>query len=409
MVNLQLCGEVSEQVFNNWLKVRISTEWANIWLTGSGPYSYDKGVMWLFNQKQDAATGNSKTQTDLSTQSFDLLRAIDAESIIVTSSDQVIYYSDQIVTFNLIKDERIQNKELSNLVRAVRRSGQQQDATIELPRGPIGAGTHDLLVRVTSIGDAGLIAILIFDDSEMRRLDSIRRDFVANISHELKTPIGALSILSEAVLDASNDPEAIAKFASRMQAEAKRLSDLVQEIINLSRLQDDDPLKNGKPINLVEVITEAVDQSRLNAEKRKITLVFEQLDKAVVNGDRNQLTMAVNNLIENAINYSPDATRVAITLKVSDQIAEIAVSDQGIGIPEKDLERIFERFYRVDPARSRLTGGTGLGLSIVKHIATNHGGDVSLWSVEGAGSTFTIRFPLADTFLTSEKPSMEGK
>jgi len=409
MVNLQLCGEVSEQVFNNWLKVRISTEWANIWLTGSGPYSYDKGVMWLFNQKQDAATGNSKTQTDLSTQSFDLLRAIDAESIIVTSSDQVIYYSDQIVTFNLIKDERIQNKELSNLVRAVRRSGQQQDATIELPRGPIGAGTHDLLVRVTSIGDAGLIAILIFDDSEMRRLDSIRRDFVANISHELKTPIGALSILSEAVLDASNDPEAIAKFASRMQAEAKRLSDLVQEIINLSRLQDDDPLKNGKPVNLVEVITEAVDQSRLNAEKRKITLVFEQLDKAVVNGDRNQLTMAINNLIENAINYSPDATRVAITLKVSDQIAEIAVSDQGIGIPEKDLERIFERFYRVDPARSRLTGGTGLGLSIVKHIATNHGGDVSLWSVEGAGSTFTIRFPLADTFLTSEKPSMEGE
>jgi two-component system sensor histidine kinase SenX3 len=243
----------------------------------------------------------------------------------------------------------------------------------------------------------------------MRRLDSIRRDFVANISHELKTPIGALSILSEAVLDASNDPEAIAKFASRMQAEAKRLSDLVQEIINLSRLQDDDPLKNGKPVNLVEVITEAVDQSRLNAEKRKITLVFEQLDEAVVNGDRNQLTMAVNNLIENAINYSPDATRVAITLKVSDQIAEIAVSDQGIGIPEKDLERIFERFYRVDPARSRLTGGTGLGLSIVKHIATNHGGDVSLWSVEGAGSTFTIRFPLADTFLTSEKPSMEGK
>ena len=409
MVNLQLCGEVSEQVFNNWLKVRISTEWANIWLTGSGPYSYDKGVMWLFNQKQDAATGNSKTQTDLSTQSFDLLRAIDAESIIVTSSDQVIYYSDQIVTFNLIKDERIQNKELSNLVRAVRRSGQQQDATIELPRGPIGAGTHDLLVRVTSIGDAGLIAILIFDDSEMRRLDSIRRDFVANISHELKTPIGALSILSEAVLDASNDPEAIAKFASRMQAEAKRLSDLVQEIINLSRLQDDDPLKNGKPVNLVDVITEAVDQSRLNAEKRKITLVFEQIDEAVVNGDRNQLTMAINNLIENAINYSPDATRVAITLKVSDQIAEIAVSDQGIGIPEKDLERIFERFYRVDPARSRLTGGTGLGLSIVKHIATNHGGDVSLWSVEGAGSTFTIRFPLADTFLTSEKSSMEGK
>jgi two-component system sensor histidine kinase SenX3 len=365
--------------------------------------------MWRFNQKQQVSTGNSKIETDLSTQSFDLLHAIDAESIVVTSSEQVIYYSDGIKTFNLIKDERMQNKELSNLIRAVRRSGIQQDATIELPRGPIGAGTHDLLVRVTSIGDAGLIAILIFDDSEMRRLDSIRRDFVANISHELKTPIGALSILSEAVLDASNDPEAIARFASRMQAETKRLSDLVQEIINLSRLQDDDPLKNGKSVDIAEVITEAVDQSRLNAEKRKISLIYEEIDAAAINGDRNQVTMAIHNLIENAINYSPDGTRVAITLKVVDGIAEVAVSDQGIGIPEKDLERIFERFYRVDPARSRLTGGTGLGLSIVKHIATNHGGDVSLWSVEGAGSTFTIRLPLITNTLSMEKPKMEGK
>jgi two-component system sensor histidine kinase SenX3 len=365
--------------------------------------------MWRFKEKQVPVKVNAKIENDLSTQSFDLLHAIDAESVVVTSNDKVIYYSDGITTFNLIKDERIQNKELSNLVRAVRRSGAQQDATIELPRGPIGAGTHDLLVRVTSIGDEGLIAILIFDDSEMRRLDSIRRDFVANISHELKTPIGALSILSEAVLDASNDPEAIAKFASRMQSEAKRLSDLVQEIINLSRLQDDDPLKNGKAVVVGDAITEAIDQSRLNAEKRKINLVYEELDGATINGDRTQITMAIHNLIENAINYSPDSTRVAITLKVAEGIAEVAVSDQGIGIPEKDLERIFERFYRVDPARSRLTGGTGLGLSIVKHIATNHGGDVSLWSVEGAGSTFTIRFPLIATAVTAEKPMMEGK
>jgi two-component system sensor histidine kinase SenX3 len=242
----------------------------------------------------------------------------------------------------------------------------------------------------------------------MRRLDFIRRDFVANISHELKTPIGALSILSEAVLEASNDPEAIAKFASRMQSEAKRLSDLVQEIINLSRLQDDDPLKNGKSFNLTEVINEAIDQVKLKAEKRKISLIFEDIDDAIINGDRNQVIMAVQNLIENAINYSPDSTRVAITLKVVDAIAEISVSDQGIGIPEKDLERIFERFYRVDPARSRLTGGTGLGLSIVKHIATNHGGDVSLWSVEGAGSTFTIRFPLITDAVRDKKLKSEG-
>jgi two-component system sensor histidine kinase SenX3 len=365
-------------------------------------------VIWRFNQRQESDTANSKIQSDLSTQSFDLLQVIDAESIVITANDQVIYYSAGITTFNLIKDERILNKELSNLIRAVRRSGMQQDATIELPRGPIGAGTHDLLVRVTSMGDAGLVVILIFDDSEMRRLDFIRRDFVANISHELKTPIGALSILSEAVLEASNDPEAIAKFASRMQSEAKRLSDLVQEIINLSRLQDDDPLKNGKSFNLTEVINEAIDQVKLKAEKRKISLIFEDIDDAIINGDRNQVIMAVQNLIENAINYSPDSTRVAITLKVVDAIAQIAVSDQGIGIPEKDLERIFERFYRVDPARSRLTGGTGLGLSIVKHIATNHGGDVSLWSVEGAGSTFTIRFPLISDAVRDEKLKSEG-
>jgi two-component system sensor histidine kinase SenX3 len=322
---------------------------------------------------------------------------------VVAAGDKVIYYSNGINTFNIVKDERIQNRELNNLVRAVRRSGIQQDATMELPRGPIGGGTHDLLVRVTSMGDAGLIAVLIFDDSEMRRLDSIRRDFVANISHELKTPIGALSILSEAVLDASNDPQAISKFASRMQAESKRLSELVQEIINLSRLQDDDPLKNGKLIDISEVITEAIDQSRLNAERRKITIFFEAFDEAQILGDRSQVGMAINNLIENAINYSPDSTRVTVTSKINDQIAEIAVSDQGIGIPEKDLERIFERFYRVDPARSRMTGGTGLGLSIVKHIANNHGGDVSLWSVENAGSTFTIRFPLANKEISESK------
>ena len=390
-----LCGEVCEQIFNKWLKLRLSVNIPNLWLTGSAAYSYDKGVMWRFNQKQETSTANSKIESDLSTQSFDLLHAIDAESVVITSTDRVIYYSDGIATFNLIKDERIQNKELSNLVRAVRRSGIQQDATIELPRGPIGAGTHDLLVRVISIGDAGLIAILIFDDSEMRRLDSIRRDFVANISHELKTPIGALSILSEAVLDASNDPEAIVKFASRMQSEAKRLSNLVQEIINLSRLQDDDPLKNGKAVDINEVISEAVDQSRLNAEKRKITLVHEEVDNIVINGDRNQVTMAINNLIENAINYSPENTKVSVSASVVEGLVEISVADQGIGISELELERIFERFYRIDPARSRETGGTGLGLSIVKHIALNHGGDVKVWSKINVGSTFALRLPIA--------------
>ena len=323
-----------------------------------------------------------------------LLANIDAEVIIVGSDDLIIYLSENANTFNLKRENRISNESLQHLVRAVRRSRTIQEATMELPRGPLGTGTHDLLVRVIPLEADGLICVLIFDDSEMRRLDSIRRDFVANISHELKTPIGALSILSEAVLGASDDPDAIVRFATRMQVESKRLSDLVQEIINLSRLQDDDPLKNAKVIDLNEVLLNAIDQLELNAKARGIELIYSEQAIARIKGDHSQISMAISNLVENAINYSPEGTRVAIALRVKDNLAEVSITDQGIGIPEKDLERIFERFYRVDPARSRATGGTGLGLSIVKHVVTNHGGDVSVWSIENAGSTFTIRFPI---------------
>jgi len=331
-----------------------------------------------------------------------LLANVDAEAIIIGLDDVIIYMSENVNNFNLHRDNRINNESLQHLVRAVRRSGNIQEATMELPRGPLGTGTHDLLVRVIPLETDGLICILIFDDSEMRRLDSIRRDFVANISHELKTPIGALSILSEAVLGAADDPEAIVRFATRMQTESKRLSDLVQEIINLSRLQDDDPLKNAKVIDLNEVVLNAIDQSELNASAKSIELVYGQQEEASIKGDHGQVTMAISNLIENAIHYSPEGTRVAVALRVNDGLAEVSVTDQGIGIPEKDLERIFERFYRVDPARSRATGGTGLGLSIVKHVATNHGGDVSVWSVENAGSTFTIRFPITSHLTAVE-------
>ena len=324
----------------------------------------------------------------------DVLNVIDAEYLILAAGEVVLHSSHGTTALSLVRDGRLISEPLVNLVRAARRSGVYQEATIELPRGPIGEGTHDLLVRVTPAGYQGLIIALIFDDSELRRLDSIRRDFVANISHELKTPIGALSILSEAVLGASDDPEAIVKFASRMQIEAKRLSDLVQEIINLSRLQDDDPLKNAKVLNLKDLISEAIDSSRLSAEDREISIICSFPEGVNVLGDRSQVEMAISNLIENAINYSPNGTRVAITLRAVDNLAEISISDQGLGIPEKDLERIFERFYRVDPARSRATGGTGVGLSIVKHVVTNHGGDISVWSVEGSGSTFTIRLPM---------------
>ena len=359
-------------------------------------------MAWIFgtgnkkNAKQNDDGGQTNSSGLLPKSLLDLLKLFDAENIVLGNGDVVLEHSAGVTTLNIIREQYLNNEFLLRLVRATRRSGKSQEVTMELPRGPIGAGTHDLLVRVSLLGEDGLIVILIFDDSEMRRLDAIRRDFVANISHELKTPIGALSILSEAVLGASDDPEAITRFATRMQTEASRLSELVQEIINLSRLQDDDPLKRAQPISISEAIKEAIDQSRLNAEARKVEIVYNNDDSAIVNGDRDQITMAIHNLVENAINYSPDATRVAIGVNEVDGICEISVSDQGIGIPEKDLERILERFYRVDAARSRITGGTGLGLSIVKHVVTNHGGDISVWSVEGAGSTFTIRLPLVN-------------
>jgi len=361
-------------------------------------------MAWLARKKEvsPAVLEFPEVVTDLSSEVIDLLTNIDAETIVLSAQESVIYESAGILSLNLIKDSRISNESLLLLLRTVRRTGSVQQATFDLPRGPIGEGTRELMVRIIPMGEEGHVAILIFDESEMRRLDSIRRDFVANISHELKTPIGALSLLSEAVLGATDDPEAITRFAQRMQIEADRLTDLVQDIINLSRLQDDDPLVRAAPLHLAGSIREALDQSRLHAESRKITLDFNSDLIEEVSGDATQLTTAIHNLVENAIKYSPDNTRVAIALRAHEDLLEVSVSDQGIGIPEKDLERIFERFYRVDPARSRETGGTGLGLSIVKHIVNNHGGDISVWSVEGAGTTFTIRLPRLIDQLSEE-------
>ena len=337
----------------------------------------------------------SPVQVGISAGVIDLLKVIDAEFIILSEADVVLENSQGILSLGILREMRIGSQPIINLVRAVRRSGKYEEETLELPRGPLGSGTHDLLVRVTPIGTDGQIAILIFDDSEFARLNSMRRDFVANISHELKTPIGALSILAEAVQEAADDPAAIKKFASRMQIEAVRLSELVQEVINLSRLQDDDPLKSAEVLDVAVIARSAIDECRLSADKRKIDIVTADATSCYVLGDMSQLHMAISNLIQNAINYSPESTRVGVAVTCNEDLVEFTVTDQGVGIPEKDLERIFERFYRVDPARSRETGGTGLGLSIVKHVASNHGGDISVWSLEGQGSTFTLRLPRA--------------
>ncbi len=249
-------------------------------------------------------------------------------------------------------------------------------------------------MRISKLGGDGIVAVLIFDDSEARRLDAVRRDFVANISHELKTPIGGISILAEAIAEGSDDPELVKNFSERMKIEATRLSHLVQEIIDLSRIQNQNTMQNSEIVSLKKIIEEAIYQSKVRAEKRQVQINFVCDQDIDFFGDRKQLVMAISNLIENAINYSPERTTVNVLLKKNAEIAEIAITDQGVGIAEADLERIFERFYRVDSARSRDTGGTGLGLSIVKHVISNHGGDIQVWSAPGTGSTFTVQLPI---------------
>jgi two-component system, OmpR family, sensor histidine kinase SenX3 len=323
------------------------------------------------------------------------LQSLESESLIIIPGEQILFQSPGITNFAIVKDERITSEDLMALIRVARRTNETHRSRIEIARGPIGAGKREFEVSVSPLNDEGMVLVLISDQSEARRIDAVRRDFVANVSHELKTPIGALGLLSEAILGAKDQPDAVVKFASRMQMEAKRLTDLVQEIIDLSRLQSSDPLQKAFDVEASDVVREAVAQSAFSAESRKITVEIGEIEDATVIGDRDQLIMAVLNLVENAINYSPENTKVSVVVKVKEELLEISVTDQGIGIAEGELARVFERFYRVDPARSRMTGGTGLGLSIVKHVALNHGGDIKVWSKEGVGSTFTLQLPIA--------------
>ena len=332
---------------------------------------------------------------------LETLASLEGESVILALGEVPIFSTAGVESLGILRDNRIQSPELLATVRFVRRTGSQQIGQIEIPRGPIGEGKHQFTFKVLPLVKDDLVLVLVSDESEAQRVHDVRRDFVANISHELKTPIGALSLLSEAVLGAKDDPESVTKFATRMQSEAKRLTDLVQEIINLSRVQDSDPLQLPQEVSIGYVIREAIDQCEISAESRGISVKYAEPNNVLVLGDRDQLIMAIHNLIENAINYSPESTKVSISTKIEDKVVSILVADQGIGISESDQERIFERFYRVDPARSRQTGGTGLGLSIVKHVANKHGGEVTLWSVENVGSTFSIRLPIHA--LTSEK------
>ena len=260
-------------------------------------------------------------------------------------------------------------------------------------------GPPRVAVVVTASPLPGGGAMVTLEDvSERRRVDAVRTDFVANISHELKTPVGALAVLAETLADSSEDDvdtEVVRRIAGRIVDESHRVARTIDDLMELSRIElGEEPLRDL--VDVADIVDGAIERVRPLAELRRIDVTTLELPRGVrVSGDRRQLVSALGNLVENAVKYSESGSAVQVRVRVEGQFAELMVADNGIGIPATDHDRIFERFYRVDKARSRDTGGTGLGLSIVRHVATNHGGDVLVSSREGEGSTFVLRIPTA--------------
>lgn len=324
--------------------------------------------------------------------SAEVLAVVGRAFVVVDAVDGVVRASPGAYAFGLVRGHTLVHRELLEMTGRVRRDGVIDERDLELPRGPLGQGTIVVQVRVAPLGEE-YILLLADDRTEITRTEAIRNDFVANVSHELKTPVGAISLLAEALEDSPDDEEAVRRFAKRMHKESARLAALVQDIIELSRLQGADIVQQGKAVDLNTVIADAVDRSRLPAESKNISLVVGGRVEGKVYGDPDLLVTAFRNLIDNAVRYSPENTQVGIGLRAADGLVSVSISDQGDGMSPEDQERVFERFYRVDAARSRHTGGTGLGLSIVKHVVSNHGGEVTVWSQLGNGSTFTVRLP----------------
>ncbi|MAT60576.1 MAG: two-component sensor histidine kinase [Micrococcales bacterium] len=328
--------------------------------------------------------------------------------IVLDGNDRVQWAAEQILTDRLVRRDRIAVRSVLDCAMAARASGETTVTSVSILRPPLRTGDWDLRVRAIPL-DFDWVLLVIDDLSEENRVAAVRRDFIANVSHELKTPVGAVALLSEALVAARDDPKAVSHFAEKMQIETERLSNLIQDVIDLGRLQGEDPLENARVVPLPEIADSAVEFVRGAADAKNITLALSAAPDSDVFGERDQIETAMRNVLANAIAYSSPHTQVAISVRPNGAIVEITVRDQGIGIPETELDRIFERFYRVDAARSRVTGGTGLGLSIVRNVCRNHGGDVQVWSAPGEGSTFTLQLPRYQKSSQDNSSSIEEK
>ncbi|GAA3156046.1 hypothetical protein GCM10010531_04170 [Blastococcus jejuensis] len=338
-----------------------------------------------------------------------LLDLMDPAVVFLDVDDAVLLANPAARALGIVRGSRLLVPELVDISHQVRARGSRR-ADVRLPgdlagTGPRLLGVHGVRLASGTTPPPAPVALVLIDVTETRRVEAVRRDFVANVGHELKTPVGALALLAEAIEGAADDPEAVQRFAGRIAHEADRLARLVRELIDLSRLQGGEPLPEFAPVDVDTVLAEAVDRTRTAALAKQLEIVVGGETGLVVRGVESQLATAVTNLLANAVAYSAGENRIAVAARARSGFAEITVTDSGIGIPRKDRLRVFERFYRVDQSRASSTGGTGLGLAIVKHVANNHGGSVSVWSEEGLGSTFTLRIPLdAATPLPSTAP-----
>ena len=354
-------------------------------------------------------------------------QATDAEANQVTTVSQVLHLAVQgsptalavldrnqeIVMSNpaahemsLVHDRAV-NPEVWQTAQEVFEDKETRTVDLAIPKRRTGHRVTQFkaVIKPLTLNDGRFVIIYGTDESENVRMESARRDFVANVSHELKTPVGGIALLAEALLQDPGDQETVEYFGNKVYKEANRMADMVSELISLSKLQGAEALPEMEPLAVDDLIEEALSRNQLAAEARSIELNRGASVGVQVKGDRSLLVTALSNLISNAINYSPEKMPVSVSQKVVDGgVVLIRVTDRGIGIAPDDQKRVFERFFRVDQARSRQTGGTGLGLAIVKHVVANHGGNIKLWSRPGTGSTFTIELPI----YREEKPAQEA-
>lgn len=318
-----------------------------------------------------------------------LMSVLQSGAVVIRRDRRSAFSNHMAAVLGVARPDGALNSDLADLAEEAWRREQPLEDEIAVQRGVLGTPRF-VHARVTPLDDDLCLAV-VNDNTEARAAEQSRREFAVNVSHELKTPIGALSLLAETIEEGADDPEMVRRFSKKMRKESRRLSKLIQEIIEISRLQGGASLLEHEVLALDGVVHEAVEAARLGADARNIRLVTDVRERPTVLGDRDLLVMALRNLIDNAVQYSDEGAEVAVSVDARDGVAAVAVIDRGIGIDPKDQERIFERFYRTDPARSRDTGGTGLGLSIVKHVALQHSGSVALWSEPGVGSTFTFK------------------